>query len=162
MQLRHGVRLLELELEKILILQKRALRLMTYNDMFPTVCGPLISSDPIFVKLEMLKIDDIYKYQVSKFIFKCINKMVPINFDNWFKINYDVHGYKTRLNMNINDGSKIINLFVPSARTTNYGLKQLKVNGPRIWNDLPSTIKNSTSLHIFLKKLKVHFISKYG
>ena len=23
-------------------------------------------------------------------------------------------------------------------RTTNYGLKQLKVNGPRIWNELPS------------------------
>ena len=61
------------ELEKILVLQKRAMRLMTFNDAYPTVYGPLISSDPIFSKLETLKISDVYKYQVSKFIFKCIN-----------------------------------------------------------------------------------------
>ena len=29
------------ELEKILVLQKRAMRLMTYNDVYPTVYGPL-------------------------------------------------------------------------------------------------------------------------
>ena len=31
------------------------------------------------------------------------------------------------LNFNVNDGTIIRNLFVPSARTTNYGLKQLRV-----------------------------------
>ena len=67
------------DLDKLLI-QKRALRLMTYNDVYPTVPGPLISSVPIFVKLGILKITDIYKYQVSKFIFKCINKLAPLNF----------------------------------------------------------------------------------
>ena len=39
------------DLDKLLILQKRAIRLMTYNDTYPTVSGPLIASDPIFVKL---------------------------------------------------------------------------------------------------------------
>ena len=67
------------DLDKLLILQKRALRLMTYNDVYPTVPGPLISSVPIFVKLGIL-ITDIYKYQVSKFIFKCINKLAPLIF----------------------------------------------------------------------------------
>ena len=52
------------DLDKLLILQKRAIRLMTYNDTYPTVSGPLIASDPIFVKLGILKINDIYKYQV--------------------------------------------------------------------------------------------------
>ena len=33
---------------------------------------------------------------------------------------------------NVNEGVVINNLFVPSIRTTNYGLKQLKVNGHRI------------------------------
>ena len=55
---------------------------MTYNDTYRTVSGPLIASDPIFVKLGILKINDIYKYQVSKFIFKCINKLAPLNFQN--------------------------------------------------------------------------------
>ena len=31
-------------------LQKRAMRLMTYNDTYPTVYGPLISSDKIFIE----------------------------------------------------------------------------------------------------------------
>ena len=49
------------------------------------------------------------------------------------------------------DGSIIKNLFIPSARTTNYGLKQLRVNGPRIWNSLPTFIKN-----VFTNNLKVN------
>ena len=149
------------ELDKILILQKRAMILMTFNDTHPTVYGPLVSSDPIFAKLETLKVTDIYKYQVSKFIFKCINKLAPVNFQNWFVINHERHSYNTRSNININDGNKIKNLFIPSARTANYGMKQLKVNGPRIWNELPTNIKNITSLNTFLKELKVHYIAQY-
>ena len=49
----------------------------------------------------------------------------------------------------------INNLFTPSARTTNYGLKQIKVNGPRICNDLPTYLKNVTSLNVFSKNLKL-------
>ena len=52
-------------------------------------------------------------------------------------------------------------LFVPTARITNYGLKQLKVSGTRIWNELPSYLKNAPSLNIFLKNLKVYYISSY-
>ena len=61
------------------------------------------------------------KFQVSKFIFKCINKIAPVNFQNWFKINHDRYGYNTRSNININDDKLIKNLFIPYARTTNYG-----------------------------------------
>ena len=106
----------------------------------------------------MLKVSDIYKYQVSKLIFKCINKMAPVNFHNWFKINHERHGYSTRLNININAGIKINNLFIHSVRTTNYCLKQLKSSGYRIWNVLPTMLKNITSLHVFLKKLKFHYM----
>ena len=110
------------ELDMILILQKRAMRLMTYNDTYPTVFGPLISSDPIFIVLETLKVSDVYKYQVSKLIFKCINKTAPVNFHYWFRINHERHGYNTRLNVNVNDGIKIKSI-IPAVRTTNYGLK---------------------------------------
>ena len=57
----------------------------------------------------------------------------------------------------LNEGIVINNLFAPCANTSNYGLKQLKVSGPRIWNKLPSDIKN-----VFLKKLKLYYISKYS
>ena len=113
------------ELDKILILQKRAFRPMTFNDIRPIVPGTLTPSDPIFIKLESLKVMDIYKVQVSKFIFRCINKIAPINFHNWFKVNHERYGYNARSNININDGKLIKNLFIPYPRTTNYGLKQL-------------------------------------
>ena len=137
------------------------MRLMTFNDTYPTVHGPLITADSIFSKLESLKIFGVYKYQVSKFIFKCINNIAPKHFQNWFVMSHKLHGYHTRSNINMTDGTKINKLFIPSARITNYGLKQIKVNGPRIWNTLPNNKKNSSTLHAFLSKLKLHYISQY-
>ena len=80
---------------------------------------------------------------------------------NWIVINSERHNYQTRSNFNAVTEIYTRNLFVPSARTTNYGLKQIKVNGPRIWNELPVNIKNETSLFIFVKSIKKHFISSY-
>ena len=134
---------------------------MTFNDGFPTIPGPLTPSDPIFVKLETMKIEDIYKYQVSKFIFKSLNQLTPVQFTKWFKLNYERHDHRTRSNFNIENNIIIKNLFVPSIRTSNYGLKQLKVNGPKIWNELPFYLKNETFLQVFLKKLKIYYISRY-
>ena len=91
------------ELDKSLILQKRAMR-HTYPT---TVFGSLISSDPIFIVLETLKVSDIYEYQVSKLIFKCINNIAAVNFHNWLRINHERHGCSTKSNVNVNDGIKI-------------------------------------------------------
>ena len=38
--------------------------------------GILQSSNPIFVKLNILKIKDIYSPQISKFIFNCVNNNI--------------------------------------------------------------------------------------
>ena len=94
---------------------------------------------------------------MAKFVFKCLNQITPVQFHDWYKLNHQIHGYCTRFNFNVNDGIIINNLFVPSARTSNYGLKQLKVNGPRIWNELPASLKNASCLNIFLKNLKMYF-----
>ena len=113
------------ELDIILSLQKRALRLLTDNDPFPIIPGPLSPSNPIFYKLETMKVMDIYRYQVSKFVFKSINSLAAKNVLGWFQLNHERHGYQTRSNFNSDNASIIRNLFIPSARTTNYGLKQL-------------------------------------
>ena len=59
-----------------------------------------------------------------------------------------MHEHSTRSNFNVNEGIVISNLFAPSANTINNGLKQLKVSGPRIWNKLPSGLKNVSSLNV--------------
>ena len=60
------------------------MRLMTYNNQYPVIPGPLSPSNPIFIKLELLKIEEIFKYYISKFIFKCLLQLTPINFHSWF------------------------------------------------------------------------------
>ena len=134
------------ELNKILILQKRAIRLMTFSDLYPDTPGPLCPSDPIFSKLNMLKVSVIHNYQVLKFVFKSINMLGPEQFHDWFQLNHERHRYKTRSNFNMDSGTIIKNLVIPYARSTNYGMKQLKVNGPRLWNLLP-TLTSKIQLH---------------
>ena len=66
------------EMTKILILQKRAMRLMTFNGVFPSIPGPLRPTDPIFVTLCCMKVEDIYKYQVARFVFKCLHTITHV------------------------------------------------------------------------------------
>ena len=152
-----------IELNKIFVLQKRVTRLLTFNDVYPSIPGPLSPTAPIFAKLNALKVDDIYNHQVSKFVFKCIYRLTPEQFHDWYKLTCGTHEHSTRSNFNvINEGIVINNLFAPSVDKSDYGLKQLKVSGPRIWNKLPSDLKNVSSLNVFLKKLKLYYISKYS
>ena len=149
------------EINKLEVLQKRAMRMMTYNDSFPVVPGPLKPSDPIFHKLNILKINDIYKFQVAKFIFRNLNNLAPVNFQNWFCPLNSIHNYHTRSNFNTDIDSNTNNLVIPFARTSNYGLKQICVNGPRIWNALPDDLRLENSKVTFLRKLKNFFTSGY-
>ena len=67
------------ELDKIFVLQKRVMRILTF-DVHPSTTGPITPTEPIFVKLNALKVDDIYKHQVSKFVFKCTNRITTKQF----------------------------------------------------------------------------------
>ena len=129
------------------VLQKRVVRLMTYEDCFPLIPGPLPASSPLFVKLELLKLNDIFNLQVSTmFIHKCLYLQISENFKEWFILNHSKHNYLTR--HNYNNPSNVVttnSLFIPIARTTNYGLKMLKVKGPKIWNSLPIGIRSTKS-----------------
>ena len=47
--------------------------MITFNDNYPPIPGPLAHMPPLFHKLKMLKIYDIYKLQVGKFVFVSVN-----------------------------------------------------------------------------------------
>ena len=54
------------ELDKIFILQKRAIRLISNKAKRPSIPGPLVSTNPMSYKLEILKINDIITLQIAK------------------------------------------------------------------------------------------------
>ena len=90
------------------------------------------------------------------FIYKCLNTSLLPLFEGWFQYSSSIHEHTTRLNYNIKVSTN--NLFIPIARSTNYGLKMFKVNGPEIWE------YNSKGLHCLssdFKNLLNHLIFKY-
>ena len=84
-------------LEKLSILPKKAVRMMVWKDQFPQLPGPLNPTDPIFKELDLLKLNDIQKLKIVKFISKWLNHQTPPNFHDLFIRNDDVHSYSTTL-----------------------------------------------------------------
>ena len=66
-------------LNQILILQKRAIRLLSHCDK-RLEDHSLQPSDPLFYKLQIHKIQDIFILRTSKFVFNCLIKVTPVNF----------------------------------------------------------------------------------
>lgn len=85
----------DIYLNKLFVLQKKIVRLMTFSDnrqidfSFPP-------SDPLFLKMEIIKIHDVFKLMICKFIFKCLNKTTPVNFHNWYILTSQLHRHNTR------------------------------------------------------------------
>ena len=160
MAFRCGVTLV-IHIKAVQILQNRVVRLITYNDNFLLIPGPLPASNPIFYKLELLKIKELFILMICIFIYKCLNTSLLPLFEGWFKYSSSIHEHKARSNYNIKSEVSTNNLFIPIARTTNYGLKMFKVNGPKIWNTIPKDIRSSLSFIRFKKLTKNHLIFKH-
>ena len=79
----------------IISLQKRAVRMITFNDRIPEVPGPLCPFDPLFSVLELLKIYDIFNLQVAKFVYLCLRHETPSIFHDWFTLTSSIHRYAT-------------------------------------------------------------------
>ena len=120
-------------------------------------------SDPLFHNLHIHKVQDIFILRIAKFIFNSLIKNTPVNFHHWFKLTSQIHHHNTRSKyVDINNSTCTRTLFIPIARTTHYGLKLIKVLGPKLWNKLPSLIRvENMTYSSFINKLKIHLIDLY-
>ena len=158
--------------EKLLILQKKAVRILTGNQYFQIYgepAGPLPPSNPLFADLGFLKFDDIYKLNISKFIYSTLSDSSPKIFSNWFTYVSDVHSHATRSCATIyrenyfDVGVEIqtYTLYVQKSRLVNYGDKLIKVYGPLLWNTIPEDIQDACSVQTFKLYLKRYFLGRY-
>ncbi len=79
----------KIHLDKIKIVQKRVVRSIydaEYNEYTHT----------LFTELGLLKLEDIYKYEISKFMYYYLNKTTPLTFQLNIKYGSNVHSYSTR------------------------------------------------------------------
>ena len=146
-RLNFGVLLWGLNSGRILKLQKRAIRALTCSK-YNAHC------DPLFRRLRLLKINDIYKLQMIKFYYKYTKNELPQYFDNMFDQNYLTHHYDTRNKDNPlpPDWQKH-----SSKRSIRYSLLPLL-------DDIPKTILDTIqthSIYSFAKNAKSIFIDSY-
>ena len=135
----------ESNVRPLFILQKRAIRIITFSSFTE-------HTSPIFKSLKIVKFFDIVKLITSVFMYKFHRKLLPSIFSNFFTPVRNVHNYNTRL------ASKS-SFVLPSART-NYRIFSLKFQDPKTWNSIDESLK-SCSISAFKKKLKNLFISQY-
>ena len=125
-------------LEKIFKVQKKYCRLITFSEF-------RAHSKPLFVNLNLLNVYEIYKYQLSCYMYRLRNGQLPDTYN--FITNADVHSYDTRRK---NDIRK-------DKHRTKCRANTVRFLGPTLWNQLPQVVKNISSFSLFKKRIK-HFI----
>ena len=126
-------------LQPLFHLQKKTLRIITHSP-------PRAHTYPLFNKFKILNIFNIYKYQVSCFVFLHMQKLLPSPLSSLFVLNSDCHQYLTRQKDNLH------------LHTHKYSFS-LQVQGPQIWNDVPLSLRNSLTLSSYKHKLRDYFQS---
>jgi len=121
-------------IEPIITLHKRMVRLMKDADF-------LAHTNPLFIELNILKFDDIYKYFTSIFMFKAIKE----------------GKFCTEHTLNTRNRDQA----QPAYHRTTQGQQSLSFMGPKVWNEIPHEIRSIKNITTFKCKLKKHYISNY-
>ena len=132
-------------IEPLFILQKKALRLMTFSKIDQ-------HSSPLFKSLEIVKIYDLVVLNIALFMYKFHNRILPSCFSSLFTQLNTIHYHNTRL-------AKKESYYLPKVRT-NYGIFNIRYQGPKTWNSLPEDLK-SLKLNYFKDMVKKSFINEY-
>ena len=104
-------------------------------------------TNPVFHKFKLLKLSDINIFLCSTHVFKCLNGLVINNFN----FNARNTGYQTRS----------CNALQTPRALSSQSQTNIKYHGPKTYNDLPSHVKNKSSLLSFKRSLKQHLLDRY-
>ena len=99
-----------------------------------------------FKNAKKFKLTDLYEYQISKHMFKCLNLNANI-----LPRHSDIHNYPTRNN----------NKFI--APKCNMRKSEMSINfkSIKVWNKLPAGVCTAVSLNVFVDNLRKYFLSLY-
>ena len=86
-----------------------------------------------YKRIKILKVYDIHKMELAKFLFRLKNQLLPENFNSFFVSVSAIYKHNTRINQSDNN-------FLLRERTI-FGQKKFEYKGVKIWNNLPNCIK---------------------
>jgi len=101
----------------------------------------------LYNKFNAIPIKQLHMYKLCVFMFKYfrLREQSPIVFVDYFQINSAVHGYNT----------KACNKLHVAHFNTEFGRREQHYHASLMWNELSSETKDSSSLSVFKKSLKI-------
>ena len=131
-------------LNKVQIIQNKLLKTL-YQLPYRT------NTNELHTALNILKVEDIHKAQILKFVYESLNGLSITQFKSYYQLQNRLHDHDTR---------ERFRLRVQLIRTR-YGEYSLLYRGPFLWNKLDKDLQGTKSLFSFKKKLKKFFIDNY-
>ena len=125
----------------LLKLQKKAVRILTSSPFRAT-------TDPLFKRLGLLKIQQIFIQSIASLMFKYTKGTLPSLFDTFFIRNYEVSNRTTRNSQKFK---------IPFCKTE-ICKTSIKVQGPKIWNKFEKIIDHNCGYHTFKKRIAKYLI----
>ena len=113
--------------------------------------SPFHSTNQLHKELDILKVKDVYKSRVLKFVFQCLNHTMLCMYNNYFQKRRSLH------DRNLRD---MKNLHVPVGYSA-IALSSTRINGAKLWNELPLEIRKIDDAICFKNSLKSHFMESY-
>ena len=122
------VRALVCTIQRIVILQKKAVRIINFQ--------PRNShTSPLFKQSSILKFQDKICLENILFVSKSLNNLSPSVFNTWFSFSSDQHNYET-------SSSTQGNLTKIFYKTNRYGKYSITVSAVELWNKIKKQLKN--------------------
>ena len=133
----------DFDLTRLQRLQNRTARLIF-------LVGRDTSSAPLLRRLHWLPIRKRIEFKILVIVYKCVNSQAPDYLSNL--ISFRKPTYATRSS---HDSTL---LSIPRTRTRTAD-NAFQVSGPRLWNSLPTNMRQAKSLDIFKGQLKTHLFN---
>ena len=121
----------------LIILQKRVIRIISNNEK-------LAHTAPLFKKLNILKLDELYNFFIGVNFYKIIYHDKA----NYVLNDLSLSQIPSVMQLRSNDKFRL-----PVIRVLKFK-QSLIYRGTKIWNTLPTSIKNTPSVNVFKKNLK--------
>ena len=133
-------------LHKLQVKQNRALKILFNKDFYtPT--------KKLHHELKVLMVEDMYKYNMGKFVYKQQIGLLPDVFENHFTTVKATHDHMTRQNDHLQTNTTSLN---------EHAQKKSNVKAAKIWNQIPKDIRNANTLSIFKEQYKQYLLEHYN
>ncbi len=107
---------------------------------------------PLLHELHWLPITSRIKFKVLLFVYKSLHDLAPTYLSNLLQY------YQPSRPLRSSDSKDLI---IPRTNKVTMGDRAFSVIGPKLWNDLPSDLKNTSTINSFKKLLKTHLFAEY-